>query len=290
MSDVIGVGAATDGVIQSINVKEGQKVKQGDVLAEIGCSDLRSALQVARSEAESLRQGRVRLMRGSRPEERQAAAQKTAAAHAVVAQASAQLERMEKLRQADSVSKAAFEQAQRDSDVAEAEFKQTSRNEELVNAGPLSEEVARADADVRAAEDRITLAEEKLSKCVVRAPISGTILRVHLRTGESFSTFAPHPLFSIADISARRVKAEVDERDVAKVHVGQKVLISAEAHSSGSFTGTVTRLASIMGRKTVTTGDPADKADRDVLEVDATLEQRADALPVGMRVTVQFIR
>src|SRR6266851_9112350 len=43
LSDSTDVGAAIDGVIQSIHVKEGQLVKQGDVLAEIGCGDLQSA-------------------------------------------------------------------------------------------------------------------------------------------------------------------------------------------------------------------------------------------------------
>jgi hypothetical protein len=45
-----------------------------------------------------------------------------------------------------------------------------------------------------------------------------------------------------------------------------------------------------MGRKSVVTGDPAQKADRDILEVTADLDQPANALPIGLRVTVQFIR
>src|SRR5437899_4184155 len=51
-SDSIEVGAAIDGVIQAIPVKEGQEVKQGQVVAEIDCRDLQSVLPVARSEAE----------------------------------------------------------------------------------------------------------------------------------------------------------------------------------------------------------------------------------------------
>jgi HlyD family secretion protein len=290
LSDSTDIGAATDGVIQAIHVKEGQRVLQGDMLAEIGCSDLASALRVVNAEADSLRQARVRLLRGSRDEERLSAAQKTAAARAVVGQAAANLARMQQLWDASTISKAAFEQAQRDYDVAQAEFKQAGRNEELVNAGPLSEEVARADADVRAAEDRIKQAEDKLAKCAVRAPMNGTILRVHLREGESFSTFAPRPLFSIADLSGRRVRAEVDERDVGSVQVGQKVLVSSDAYSSAHYAGKVIKLATTMGRKSISTGNPVSKEDRDILEVTAQLESGAVTLPVGLRVTVQFVR
>ena len=289
LSELVSVGAAIDGVVQKIYVKEGQLVKQGDVLAEIECNDLRAALRVAQSEAESLTQARARLLHGSRVEERQAASQKTAAARAVLDQASAQLARMSTLYAAQEVSRQAYDEAQRDRDVAEAQFQQSNRNEDLVNAGPLAEDVGRADADLAAAQDRINLAQDRLNKCVVRAPITGTILRVHLRQGESFALIAPHPLFSIADVSGRRVRAEVDELDIGRVYVGQKVVLSSDAYARRSFSGTVTRVASIMGRKTVRTGDPAQKDDRDVLEVTANLDPAADALPVGMRVTVQFI-
>lgn len=289
-SEVVNVGAGIDGVVKAVHVHEGQTVQRGSVLAELDCNDLQSSLQVATANRESSTQARIRLQRGSRPEEREAAAQKTAAARAILEQASAQLGRMSKLYEASEVSRLTFDEAQRDRDVAQAQYQQSQRNEELVNAGPLPEELARADADLSAAEAGIQLAEDKLSKCVVRAPITGTVLRVLLRQGESFGMLAPHPLFTMADASTRRVRAEVDENDIGSVHLGQKVMVSADAFSHTSFPGVVTQLANVMGRKSVVTGDPAQKSDRDILEVTADLDQAAHALPIGLRVTVQFIR
>ena len=289
-SDLVNVGAGIDGVVRTIHVQEGQTVQRGDVLADLACEDLQSALQVAKSNRDSLMDTRLRLQRGSRPEEREAAAQKTVAARAVLDQAATQLARMSKLYQAQEVSRLTFEEAQRDRDVAEAQYQQSQRSQEMVNAGALPEELARADADLSGAEAGIKLAEDKLGKCVVRAPISGTVLRVLLREGESFGLVAPRPLFTMADVSGRRVRAEVDENDIANVHVGQKLLVSADAYSQRTFAGVVTQLANLMGRKSVLTGDPAQKADRDILEVTADLNQPANALPIGLRVTVQFIR
>ncbi|HEX4167910.1 MAG TPA: efflux RND transporter periplasmic adaptor subunit [Bryobacteraceae bacterium] len=289
-SDTIEVGAATDGIVQAVNVREGQLVQQGAVLAEIGCNDLRSSLQVAEAEAESVKQSRARLLRGSRPEEREAAAQRTQAARAEVEHSSAELNRATQLSAALAISKSSYDNALRDYDVAEAELKEASRNEELVNAGPTQEDLAKADADLRAAEERIKLAQEKVSKCVVSAPVRGTILRVDLRQGESFSTVAPHPLFTIADLSGRRVRAEVDERDISKVRVGQKAILTSEAYPNMHFIGHVERISSMMGRKTVDTGNPADKSDRDILEALVNLEPAAQELPMGLRVTVQFVR
>jgi HlyD family secretion protein len=287
-SETMDVGAAIDGVIRSIPVREGQRISRGDVVAELDCQDLQSALPVATAEAESLRQARLRLLHGSRQEERDAAAQRTAGAKAVLTQTAAQFARLKTLSDADAISRSSFDEASRDQSVAEAEYQRAKRNEELVNAGPLAEELAKADADLNAATERIKLAQDKLNKCVVRAPIDGTILRVLLRKGESFSLMSPRPIVTMADMSGRKVRAEVDERDVAKVHLGQRVQVSSTAYSGKTFTGTVTRLSSVMGKKSVLTGDPADKSDRDVLEITAQLEPRATALPVGLRVTVEF--
>jgi ABC exporter DevB family membrane fusion protein len=288
-SDLVNVGAAIDGVVRTIHVQEGQAVKKGDVLADLACDDLQSELQVATAKRDSLKDARLRLERGSRPEEREAAAQKTVAAKAVLDQAAAQLTRMSKLYAAQEVARLTFEEAQRDRNVAQAQFEEAGHHEALINAGPLPEELARADADLNGAEAGIKLARDKLDKCVVRAPISGTVLRVLLREGESFGLIAPRPLFTMADVSGRRVRAEVDENDIARVHVGQKLLVSADAFSHRTFSGVVTELADVMGRKSVITGDPAQKADRDILEVTADLNQ-ANTLPIGLRVTVQFIR
>ena len=287
-SDSIDVGAAIDGVIQEIRVREGDEVARGQVLAELDCRDLKSVLPVTLAEAESSRQVRERLLRGSRPEERAAAAQRTAAAKAEFSQASSQLERSRQLAEAALISRVVFDEARRDAEVAEAEFHRAKRNEELVNAEPQLEETARADADLNAASERIKLAEEKLAKCLVRAPIDGVILRILLRKGESFALVSPRPLLSMADISGRRVRAEVDERDVDKVRIGTPLVVHSEAYAGRRFPGTVTHVASVMGRKSVLTGDPVDKSDRDILEVTAELEPGANALPIGLRVTVEF--
>jgi multidrug resistance efflux pump len=288
-SKAIAVGAAVDGIVESIRVREGQTVSRGEILAKIGCSDLLASLQVAKSEAESLGYGRTRLMRGSREEERQAAAQKTAAARAVLEQASSSSERARLLWDAAAISKAAYDEARRDFEVATAGLREALRHEQLVNAGPLEEEVARADSDLKAGELRIALAADRLSKCVVRAPIDGTVMRAYMREGESFALLAPHPLFSLADATGRRVRAEVDERDIEKVRAGQHVVVISDAYPDRRFAGTVKELASVMGRKSVVTGDPADKSDRDVLEVVAELGADAGMLPLGLRVTVQFL-
>jgi len=288
-SETTQLGAAADGILKAVYVKEDQFVKRGTLLGEIACDDLQASLQTAIAEADGARQSRIRILRGARDEEKKIAGEKTAAARATFEEAKSRLEMQRALYQREQVSRATFEQAVRDLGVADANLRAAVRTEELLAAPPLEEDKARADADVLAAEGRVRTAQERIGKCSIVAPIDGTILRVYARRGESFSTVTPRPLFSLADTSSRHIKAEIDERDVDKVSIGQKVVIQADALDGKRLNGSVVRISAMMGRKSISTGDPSDKSDRDILEAVIGLEDNTRSLPIGLRVTVQFL-
>jgi len=98
---------------------------------------------------------------------------------------------------------------------------------------------------------RVAFAQPRsgLGSASIVAPIDGTILRVYARRGESFSTVTPRPLFSLADTSSRHIKAEIDERDVDKVSIGQKVVIQADALDGKRLNGSVVRISCNDGRR-----------------------------------------
>jgi multidrug resistance efflux pump len=288
-SETSQVGAAADGILKAVFVKEGDFVKRGTLLGQIACDDLQPALQTAMAEADAARQARTRLLRGARDEERKIASEKTAAARATYEEAKSRVDMQRALYAKQQISRATYDQAVRDVGVAEANVQAALRTEELLAAPPLEEDKARADADVQAAEGRVRTVQERIGKCSILAPIDGTVLRVYARRGESFSTVTPRPLFDIADTSTRHIKAEVDERDVDKLFVGQRVLIEADALEGKKLRGSVTRISAMMGRKSISTGDPSDKSDRDILEAVIDLDDNSRPLPIGLRVTVQFL-
>ena len=288
-SETTQVGAAADGILKAVYVKEDQFVKRGTLLGEIACDDLQASLQTAIAEADGARQTRTRLLRGARDEEKKIATEKTAAARATFQEAKSRLDMQRALYQREQVSRATYEQAVRDLGVADANLQAAVRTEELLAAPPLEEDKARADAEVAAADGRVRTAQERIGKCSIVAPIDGTVLRVYARRGESFSTVSPRPLFSLADTSSRHIKAEIDERDVDKVSIGQKVVIQADALDGKRLNGSVARISAMMGRKSISTGDPSDKSDRDILEAVIDLKDSTQQLPIGLRVTVQFL-
>jgi ABC exporter DevB family membrane fusion protein len=289
VTETIEVGAGVDGVVGELRVREGDKVRVGDVLAVIDRRELQSELSAAEAAADAARQARVRLLRGSRLEDRERADAESAQAEAVVTQAEAQYQRAAQLFAERVLSAAERDELRRNLDVARAQLLAARKRAELVKAPPLPEEAAKADAEVRSAEQRVRVVRQTLEKTLVRSPIDGTVLRTTLRPGESFSTFVPRPILSVADTSRLRVRAEVDERDVGRIHVGQAVRIRGDAWTGDALPGRVARLGAQMGRKTVRTGEPSEKGDRDVLEVLVDLDRQDPRLFVGLRVTALFL-
>lgn len=289
-TQVIEVGVAMDGVIAETAVEEGDRVNAGDLIARLVCDDLEASLEAARAEFEVARQARRRLIRGSRDEERRVAAARTAEAEAVLEQAWRRQVRMRHLAEGNAiVSDEEVDDARTAVDVAESALRAAREHERLVNAPPLPEELERANAEVEATRDRLREAEARAAKCRITSPIAGHVLRLHLHEGEQVSLAVPRPVASLADLSRQTVRAEVDERDVGKVKVGQRAVITAAALGNAELAGRVTHIEPMMGRKRIRTGDPAEKADRDVQEIVVELDQVDPRLVVGLRATVVFL-
>jgi HlyD family secretion protein len=289
LSEATQVGAGADGVLKAVYVKEGQLVTQGEVLGEIDCDDLKATLQTALAEADRARASKARLLRGARIDERKIAGERTAVARATYNRSKSRIEMLRGLYDKQEISRDTYEQAERDFSIAQADLQAAILAQELLAAPPVPEDLALAEAEVSAAEGRVQSVQAQIQKCSIVAPIQGTILKVHAKPGESFSMVTPRPLFSLADASGRRIKAEVDERDVEKLCVGQNVVVQADALGARRLKGRVVSMSAIMAEKDIYTGDPSDKSDRDTLEAVIDIEHDSPLLPIGLRVTVQFL-
>jgi HlyD family secretion protein len=289
LSESVEVEASADGRIQTLLVTEGQKLVRDQIIATLSCENLDSEVRSLEAVIEAAKQSRVRILRGSRDEERLLAEENVRNAKIVLDQAQRQSDRMQFLASKDGVPEQTAETAKRDLDTAESAWKTALQTQKLVNAGPLPEEVAKADAEVVAAEEKLSAAIAQREKCNVRSPIDGTVTHVNLNVGEAFSTFVPRPIVTMADLSGRRIRAEVDERDLSRIHLKQRVRVSAEGLLE-PFQGTVTWTAAVMGRKTAKSADPSERADRDILEILIVPDRGAPPLPTGLRVLVEFLR
>ena len=120
----------------------------------------------------------------------------------------------------------------------------------------------------------------------VRAPIDGTVLQVNVREGEAVSPGSPQPPLQLADLSAMCLRAELDERDIGAVKVGQAVIVRAAAFRSR------VRGKRLVGRAADRPGrlEPPgsrDQTDVDVVRVMVGLRGPGE-LTIGMKADVYF--
>jgi HlyD family secretion protein len=95
------------------------------------------------------------------------------------------------------------------------------------------------------------------------------------------------PLLVIGDVSALRVRAEVNEQDIGRIRAGQSVLVRAAAFHGREFDGKVSSVARAVGPSRINSGDPRKFNDVDVLEVVVDLPDPGP-LVVGQQVDVYF--
>lgn len=287
-SETIELGASVDGVLAAVLVEEGEHVRAGQLLATVQCDDLQHESRSRRAAVDVLRQQKARLLRGGRLDERDEARAHLESASATARRAGADLARARALLFEQVISRAEFDRAQAAASEADATERSLRSHLAVVERAPLREDVAETDARLAEAQGAADAAAARLARCAIVAPADADVVRVHAHAGEAMSALAAAPVLSLADTSRLRVRAEVDELDLSRVANGERVIVTAPAFGDQHVTGHVVQISRLMGRKRVLSGDPAEKRDRDVLDVLVELDGRPAAAVLGLRVTVVF--
>jgi RND family efflux transporter MFP subunit len=98
----------------------------------------------------------------------------------------------------------------------------------------------RAERDARAARAAADALGQRLEDFIVRAPTDGVVLRRDAEVGEVVDT--PASLFWIGEPRPLRVTAEVDEEDIARIRLGQRALLRADAFPGRVMEAEVTQI------------------------------------------------
>lgn len=283
VSEEIRVSSEISGRLKSVAVEEGDRVRKGQVLAQIENDDYVarvSAAEAALAEREAELQ---RTINGARFQERRASQASLKAAEAILENSRREAERRRVLADHQMVSRDEAERYDRAYQVARAEYERAQQEFSLVDADPREEDRRKAEAAVASAHAQLAEARAYLEKTYIRSPLDAVILRKFRHSGESVSTQFDSPIVTLADDSTLRVRLDVDETDVAKLRVGQPAFVTAEAYGSQKFTGRVIRVGRILGKKNVRTDEPSERVDTKILETLVELDP-GQKLPLGLRV------
>src|SRR5262249_26184848 len=239
------------GMITTLNILEGQRVKKDDVLAQLETTDYEADYDRTIASVHSAEQRLLELKNGSRKEEIAEAQAELQEAEAQHTQLQAEWQRISQLRKSGVATQGEY-------DVAEANFKSNDRKierlrkaHELLVSGPRQERIDAAQADLGLANAEKAKAKWRLDNCTIKAPISGTILIKRAEEGNIVNPMVMNGSYSLcemADLSDLEVELKIQERDISKIFQGQKCKVRAEAWPERAYDGIVSRLMPIADR------------------------------------------
>ena len=276
------------GRIAAVLVDEGAKVKQGEVLARLDTS--RIAPQVAQAEAQVAAQTAAveKLHNGSRPEEIAQAQANVDAAQANAHNAALTYQRFTALKDSPSgspsVTQSQIDSAKAAKDSADAQLEVASQALILAKAGPRKEDVAAGEAQLRATQAQLALLRQQLTDADLKAPADGIVRTRLLEPGEMASPQSP--VFSIAIVTPKWVRAYISEPDLPKVAPGAAatVTVDGDAQSFVGHIGFISPVAEFTPHAIQT----AELRTSLVYEVRILVDDPNDVLRLGMPATVHL--
>ena len=281
----VNVGATAFGRITKLDVKEGDHVRQGAVLATI--ENVQPSATVAAQQA-TIASSKTDVLSN-------VAAERTAAAN--VQQAVADLEqkkldytRAHSLYEEKLISKQDFDAKQAAYDMSSATLEQRQAAANQAQAQTLS---ARAHVNQTVASQRANY--DALDKTVSRAPFDGLVTNVPVREGETvvvgIQNAEGSTLMTLADMSVITAEVKVDETDIVNVRLGQPAEVTVDALPGKSFKGHVTEVGDQALLRTTgiatsqsTTGTEEAKD----FKVVVTLDDSSDQLRPGLSATAKI--
>ncbi|SDF21635.1 efflux RND transporter periplasmic adaptor subunit [Sporolituus thermophilus] len=175
----VDISSKITGLIKEVRVAENEQVKAGQVLVVLDDTHLRALVNQA---------------------------------EARLANAAANLERLQRLAAIGAISQQQLDAARMDYNVAKAAY-----------------------------DD----AQSQLEDTTIKAPIDGKVIGKPIPAGQTVAPgiSTPMVLMTIADMSKMQIETQIDESDIGKVKVGQKATFTVDAYPGQTFTGVVSSIS-----------------------------------------------
>lgn len=199
--DYVDVGAQASGQLLRLHVHEGDRVAEGQLLAEID-----PTLQEAQVEA----------------------------GEAEIARLKAQLIDLE------ARARFANDRAQRQARLARNQFTSTEENDRAAMESAAAAQLEMTRAQIRQLAATLRSNEAQLRYTKIYAPMAGTVVSVEARQGQTLvATYQTPQVLRIADLSVMTVWTQVAEADVPRLKAGMPVWFSTLGHPDQRWESTV---------------------------------------------------
>ncbi len=232
----VEVKSKASGIVEKIYVDEGQKVKEGQVLAELDKEQLQAAVAESRANLEAAQAAQ---------EAAEASYQKNLvdAEGPDVPYLKNDMDRAHDLYKQGLVALNVMQSAEKDYQLALNRQVSAQRNAEMSKA-----QVAQAKAQIAQAKAALDNADEDLRYSTITSPMEGEVLSKDVEVGDAVSSILvlgsqATLVMTLGDTSEVYVLGKVDEADIGKVYLGQAARIVVESFKDKTFQGKVTKIS-----------------------------------------------
>ncbi len=250
------------------DAKRAELAAANAALAELEAGSREEEIAAAAAVATRAKAVYDEMLAGSRPEEIAGAAADVENAEASVAFARTEFERQKELlakavssQQAYDAASASYDAAQARLKAAEERYKlakegprredieqaraaaeEAAQRSELVRKGPRKETIDSARAKAAQAEAALELAETQFGCATLMSPTDGVVLSKNVEPGEYVA--AGTPVVTVGDLANVYLRAYVNETDLGRVKIGQKVRLTTDTYPGKTYEGRVTFISS----------------------------------------------
>jgi HlyD family secretion protein len=232
----VNIGANAFGKIIHLYVKEGDRVKTGQLLAQ---------LENVQPEAD-MNANQASLEAAKTDDAAAEAALNTSLADLTRAKSDAERSQNDWNRAQGLYNDALIAKSEYDSQKATYQAAQAGLAQAQARVAQAKAQKESADKHITQANANLTHAADVLKKTTYSAPFDGTITNLPVREGESvvmgIQNAPGSTLMTLADMSVITAEIKVDETDIVNVRLGQPVEVSIDAMPKKAFKGVVTQI------------------------------------------------
>ncbi len=229
-SETAEITSTRNNKIVAINVKEGDRVTKGQVLAELDGEDLNEALTIAQDQYD---QARYTLQ-----ESLKAAQREYEAAVRSRDQAKRSYETNKALAEAGAISQDELIKSQ-----DAYENSQTALESFEVSKGKVVAGSSQAKA-LEVQKHELEIRTKDLEDIYIKSPIDGTVTRVNARLGRNAAdTEDKQAMFVVENLDQLQMKVKISEYDINRIALGQKVTITSDILGGQPAEGVVSQIS-----------------------------------------------